>query len=96
MAFFESRSSIGRKLAVVRWFLPLVLALLVVIYETLEHVVYVPEPIGADFVMEVGFFGFFGPVLVALGITWLMRNPVSRRIFQPSTPLAHNWGRIRA
>lgn len=45
MAFFESRSSIGRKLAVVRWFLPLVLALLVVIYETLEHVVYVPEPI---------------------------------------------------
>ncbi|HSR32643.1 MAG TPA: ATP-binding protein [Anaerolineae bacterium] len=74
MAFFESRSSIGRKLAVVRWFLPLVLALLVVIYETLEHVVYVPEPIGADFVMEVGFFGFVGPVLVALGITWLMRN----------------------
>jgi signal transduction histidine kinase len=78
MAFFESRSSIGRRLAVVHWFLPLALAFFVVLYETLEHIVYNQEPIGADLVMEIGFFGLLGPALVALSLSWLIRNLVAQ------------------
>lgn len=74
MALAVSRSSVGRKLAVVRWLLPLLLATVVVGYETLEHVVYESEPIGIDFVTELGFFGILGPLLVALGLGWLLRN----------------------
>jgi signal transduction histidine kinase len=78
MAFFESGSSIGRKLALWHWVLPLVLALFVVVFETLEHFVYDHEPIGAGFVMEIALFGFLGPVLVAFGLSWLMRNLVAQ------------------
>ncbi|MFC2030953.1 sensor histidine kinase [Chloroflexota bacterium] len=74
MTFAVTRSSMRRKLAVVRWLLPLLLTLVVVGYETLEHVVYEHEPIGVAFLTEVGFFGILGPVLVALGVTWLNRN----------------------
>ena len=56
------------------WVFPLLLTSMVILYETLEHVVYGHESIGTDFLVEVGIIGLLGPVLAALGMNWLMRN----------------------
>jgi signal transduction histidine kinase len=74
MTLSVSTSSLRKKLVVVRWVLPLVLATVVIFYETLEHIVHGSEPISADFVTEIGFFGVLGPTLVLLGLSWLIRN----------------------
>lgn len=69
-----ARASLRRRVAVARWILPLILASIVVAYETYEHVLHGPEPLEPSFFAEVGFFGFLGPALVLLTLTWIVRN----------------------
>jgi signal transduction histidine kinase len=74
MTFSTSTSNLRQRVAAVRWFLPLLLTSVVIFYETLEHIIYGPEPIESSFVIEVGFFGILGPALVILTLTWISRS----------------------
>jgi len=71
-------SGLRKQVSVVRWLLPLILTIVVTIYETIEHVIEGPEPIGISFYAEVGFFGILGPALVGLTLTWIAHSLAAR------------------
>jgi len=62
-----------RLLDVVRWLLPLVLAVVAWTFEWTEHVSAEQEPLTPGFYGEVFLFGVLGPVVVAIVLTWVRR-----------------------
>jgi signal transduction histidine kinase len=61
-----------------RRILPPTLVLVVISYETYEHVVEGHESIGTGFFAELGFFGILGPILLLVTLTWFERNLAAR------------------
>src|SRR5450756_1480138 len=66
-----------RLLDVVRWLLPLVLAVVAWTFEWTEHVSSEHEPLTPGFYGEVLLFGVIGPVVVAIVLTWVRRLVVT-------------------
>src|SRR5450759_4719535 len=66
-----------RLLDVVRWLLPLVLAVVAWTFEWTEHVSSEHEPLTPGFYGEVLLFGVVGPVVVAIVLTWVRRLVVT-------------------
>src|SRR5674476_251038 len=66
-----------RLLDVVRWLLPLVLAVVAWTFEWTEHVTAEREPLTPGFYGEVLLFGVIGPVVVAIVLTWVRRLVVT-------------------
>ena len=66
-------ASAARLLGIVRWVLPLGLAVIAVVIEWTEHVAIEEEAITPAFFGEVVLFGLVGPVAVALTLTWVAR-----------------------
>ena len=62
-----------RWVRLVRWVLPLLLAVIAVIIEWSEHIAYEEEGITPAFIVEVGLFAVVGPVAVAIVLTWVAR-----------------------
>jgi len=70
--------SLRKQIALLAWVLPLLLFLVVVGYETQEHVIGAHEPISVDFFAEILFFGVLGPTLVGLTLTWITPSLAAR------------------
>jgi len=66
-----------RLLDVVRWLLPLVLAVVAWTFEWTEHLSAEHEPLTPGFYGEVLLFGVIGPVVVAIVLTWVRRLVVT-------------------
>lgn len=66
-------ASAARLLSVVRWLLPLGLAVVAVLLEWHEHIAVENEEFTPGFLGEVVLFGVAGPVAVALTLRWLAR-----------------------
>lgn len=66
-------ASADRLLGIVRWLLPLGLAVIAVVIEWTEHIASEGEPISLAFLGEVALFGLVGPVAVALTLSWVAR-----------------------
>ncbi|HUW14816.1 MAG TPA: HAMP domain-containing sensor histidine kinase, partial [Anaerolineae bacterium] len=64
--------------ALLAWVLPLVLFLVVVGYETQEHLIRSREPISVDLSAEILFFGVVGPTVVGLTLSWIARSLAAR------------------
>lgn len=65
--------SAERLLGVVRWVLPLVLAVLAAVIEYGEHIASSEEEVGPAFAGEVFLFAVVGPVAVAITLRWVAR-----------------------
>jgi signal transduction histidine kinase len=66
-------ASADRLLGIVRWLLPLGLAVIAVVIEWTEHIAGEGESISLAFLGEVALFGLVGPVAVALTLSWVAR-----------------------
>ena len=66
-------ASADRLLGIVRWLLPLGLAVIAVVIEWTEHIAGEGESISVAFLGEVALFGLVGPVAVALTLSWVAR-----------------------
>lgn len=66
-------ASAARLLGIVRWVLPLGLALIAVLIEWGEHIAAGEEEITAAFFGEVALFALVGPIAVAITLGWLAR-----------------------
>jgi signal transduction histidine kinase len=66
-----------RILDVVRWLLPLTLAVVAWTFEWTEHLSAEHEPLTLGFYGEVLLFGVIGPVVVAIVLTWVRRLVVT-------------------
>lgn len=62
-----------RSVRLVRWVLPLVLAVIAVVIEWSEHVAADEEGMTPAFLVEVGLFAVVGPVAVAITLSWVAR-----------------------
>jgi signal transduction histidine kinase len=72
-----SRPRALRLLDIVRWLLPLVLAVVAWVFEWTEHLSAEAEPLTLGFYGEVLLFGVIGPVVVAIVLTWVRRLVVT-------------------
>jgi len=66
------------QLTLAQWLLPILLFLIAASFESMEHLVLEPLPVGRAFLGEVFFFGILGPVTVALVLRWIS-GQVSKR-----------------
>jgi signal transduction histidine kinase len=60
-------------LGVIRWLLPLVLAVVAVFFEWSEHIAHSGEELNAGFFGEIVIFAIVGPVAVAVTLGWVSR-----------------------
>lgn len=65
--------SASAALGVIRWLLPLALAITAAVIEWAEHLANGEEPIGIAFFGEVFLFAVVGPVVVAITLGWVVR-----------------------
>lgn len=72
-ARLRTNAAAARLLGLIRWLLPLGLAVLGFTVEFGEHVLIEPEPISAWFMFEVLLFAVVGPAAVAITLTWVRR-----------------------
>lgn len=65
--------ALDQRLRWIQWGLPILLFLIVLFYETFEHIV--PnglQAVNRNFFGEVGFFGILGPLVVAIVLDWII------------------------
>ena len=69
------RGKLAAQVSVIRWIVPPALALFVFMFEFAEHVDEFDHVWSdLDFALELFVFGVLGPVLIAITLTWLVRN----------------------
>jgi signal transduction histidine kinase len=66
--------SLRRRVAALRWILPIILFLIVAGYETWEHVIASYEEVSLDFYVEVILFGIVGSTAVYFTLTWIAQS----------------------
>ncbi|TEU13473.1 MAG: hypothetical protein E3J21_18630 [Anaerolineales bacterium] len=63
-----------RRVAALRWILPLILFLVIAGYETWEHVIASYEEVSIDFYVEIIVFGIVGSTAVYFTLTWIAQS----------------------
>lgn len=66
--------NLARRVSLMRWIIPPALGLFVVTFEYAEHAFLHATPLDRDFYLELFFFGLIGPFLIAIILTWIVRN----------------------
>ena len=65
---------LARQIGVMRWALPLILSVIVIVVESSEHLIHEQNPLYLDFSMEVVMFGLVGPAIIAGVLNWIVKN----------------------
>lgn len=65
---------LASQVSLIRWIVPPALMLFVFIFELTEHTLVHATQLNIDFYIELFFFGMLGPILIALILTWIVRN----------------------
>ena len=65
---------LARRVAIIRWIVPLALFWFVTGFETLEHIIIEGKPPSWNFSFEILFFGVVGPALVFVILSWIRHN----------------------
>ncbi|RMG98330.1 MAG: sensor histidine kinase [Chloroflexi bacterium] len=71
----KPKFDVYHQLVIVQWALPLILVLIVFVYETGEHIISKREiPLSSNFLAETIFFGIMGPTAVWIVLWWIRKQ----------------------